>query len=54
MAGANSVADVWEATAAKGPQNPCLIHAGDEQFPGRTLTFAQVDAMANQIAHWFV
>ena len=52
MSEPSSIADLWEGSVATHSQNRCLIHAGDDLFPERTLSFAQVDSAANQVAHW--
>ncbi|RLN95165.1 hypothetical protein BBJ28_00024589 [Nothophytophthora sp. Chile5] len=40
------IPDLFEESARKWPQKPCM------QFGERVMSFAQVDAAANRIAHW--
>lgn len=40
------VPNVFEASVRKYPQKACMV------FEGRSLSFAQVDAAANRVAHW--
>ncbi|MEU6221503.1 amino acid adenylation domain-containing protein [Streptomyces sp. NPDC047022] len=44
-AGAAGVADLFAARAARGPDDTALVS------PGRTLTFGELNARANQLAH---
>jgi len=47
-----TIADLWNETLAKGGDRPCLIYAGDETSPPRTMSFKQVEAASNQVGHW--
>jgi len=42
----DTMADIWETTVDKYKNKPALI------FEGRDWSFLQVDAYANQVAHW--
>ena len=48
------VADMWEQTADARGGSPCLLYTGDAEngFCESTLSFEQVDRLANQVAHW--
>ena len=49
-----SIAEQWEETVAKKKDKICFHYLGDPEnnFPPRALTFNNVDAIANQVAHW--
>jgi fatty-acyl-CoA synthase len=49
-----SICEQWEETVAKKQDKICFHYIGDPEnhFPPRTLSFNEVDAIANQVAHW--
>ena len=49
-----SIAEQWEETVAKKQDKVCFHYLGDPEnnFPARSLSFNDVDGIANQVAHW--
>ncbi|GBG33567.1 Very long-chain acyl-CoA synthetase [Hondaea fermentalgiana] len=47
-----SIADLFEYTVDRFPERPALHYVGCERFPERTLSFRELDGLANQVARW--
>ena len=49
---ADNVADVWYNTLNSSPDQGSKICLRSVEFPDNAYTYAEVDALSNQVAHW--
>ena len=49
---ADNVADIWYNTLNSSPDQASKICLRSVEFPDNAYTYAEVDALSNQVAHW--